>query len=480
MKNSSDRSPWKFGRLLQTLNYFEIIPVVSWVQKIFSQSQQKQIQPNGGKQMGIALVVGATGGVGKRVVQQLQAQGYQVRSLVEDLDQARKVLSDNTDLIVADITEIQTLTSLVMGNVQAVICCNTVGVQPVSGDTSNHEKSDTPESVEYKGVKNLVEAASKYLAKSNDKLIFDFTKPSTEIRDIWGALDDVVMGGVSESNIRLTSDGALFTGNVSTANSGGFASVRTKNFSPSLNLSNYQGIDLRVKGDGKRYKFFLRGESKWDGIGYSYSFDTVPNIWTTISIPFTDLVPVLRAKTVKDCPPIDASSIYSLQLMLSKFEYDGEFNPRFSPGNFNLQVESIKAYGANLPQFVLVSSAGVTRPNDSGINLDQEPSVVKLNDKLGEILTWKLKGEDSLRASGITYTIIRPCTLTESFGGQELIVEQGDNMRGKISCEDVAKLCVAALQQPQACNVTFEVKEGENKVNQIDWQGLFSQLKVDS
>ncbi len=163
--------------------------------------------------------------------------------------------------------------------------------------------------------------------------------------------------------------------------------------------------------------------------------------------------------------------------MLSKFEYDGELNPRFSPGNFNLQVESIKAYGANLPQFVLVSSAGVTRPNRPGINLDEEPPAVRLNDQLGGILTWKLKGEDSLRASRIPHTIIRPCALTESAGGKELIVEQGDNIKGKISREDVAELCVAALQQSQACNVTFEVKEGENKVNNIDWQGLFSQLK---
>ncbi|WP_088243502.1 CIA30 family protein [Calothrix rhizosoleniae] len=494
MKNSdggkSYRSQWDFGRFFQTLNYFEIFPVISWVKKLFSQPNQKQFQQNGGKQMGVVLVAGATGGVGKRVAQKLQAQGYQVRSLVRDLDKAREILGNDTDLVVADITKPETLTSLVMSNIQAVICCTAVRVQPISGDTPNREKyyqgvkfyqpeivGDTPENVEYKGVKNLVEAASQYLPKSNDKLLFDFTNPSTEIRDIWGALDDVVMGGVSESNIRLISDGALFTGNVSIANSGGFASIRTKNFSPSLNLSDYEGIDLRVKGDGKRYKFFVRAESKWDGIGYSYSFDTVPNIWITVRIPFADLIPVFRAKTVKDCPSIDASNICSLQLMLSKFEYDGELNPRFSPGSFNLQLESIKAYGANLPQFVLVSSAGVTRPHRPGINLDEEPPAVRLNDQLGGILTWKLKGEDSLRASRIPYTIIRPCALTESEGERELIVEQGDNMRGKISREDVAKLCVAALQQSPACNVTLEVKEGENKVNDIDWQNLFSPLK---
>jgi uncharacterized protein YbjT (DUF2867 family) len=490
MTKNSDR--WNFGRFFQTLDYFEIVPIFSCLKRIFFPSGQKKLQPNGGKQMGVILVAGATGGVGKRVVQRLQAQGYQVRSLVRDVDKARTILSDNTDLVVADITKLETLTSLVMGNIQAVICCTAVRVQPVSGDTPNREKyyqgvkfyqpeivGDTPENVEYQGVKNLVEAASKYLPKSNDKLIFDFTNPSAEVRDIWGALDDVVMGGVSASNIQIISDGALFAGNVSIANSGGFASIRTRNFAPTLDLSNYEGIDLRVKGDGKRYKFFVRAESKWDGIGYSYSFDTVPNIWITVRIPFADLVPVFRAKTVKDCPLIDTSNICSLQLMLSKFEYDGELNPRFSPGSFNLQIESIKAYGANLPQFILISSAGVTRPNRPGINLEEEPPAVRLNDQLGGILTWKLKGEDSLRTSRIPYTIIRPCALTESEGGKELIVEQGDNIKGKISREDIAELCVAALQQPKACNLTFEVKEGENKANNIDWQGLFSSLQPD-
>ncbi len=159
-----------------------------------------------------------------------------------------------------------------------------------------------------------------------------------------------------------------------------------------------------------------------------------------------------------------------------------------------MQVESIKAYGGEtLPQFVLVSSAGVTRPGRPGINLDEEPPAVRLNDQLGGILTWKLKGEDSLRESGITYTIIRPCALTEESGGKELIFEQGDNIRGKISREDVAEICLQALQQPKV-NLTLEVKEGENNNNSIDWlevkegennnnsidwQRLFSNLQPD-
>ncbi|MDJ0736044.1 MAG: CIA30 family protein [Nostocaceae cyanobacterium] len=489
-----NRSQWDFNRFIKTLSYFDKIPLLSSLQKLFSgsrnQNQNQNISQVG--KMGVILVAGATGGVGKRVVKRLTKRGYKIRCLVRDIDKARSILGDNIDLVVADITQPETLNSLVMSNIEAIICCTAVRVQPVEGDTKDRGKyyqgvkfyqpeivGDTPENVEYRGVKNLVEAAAKYLPKSNDKLIFDFTNPSAEIQNIWGALDDVVMGGVSESNIRLVEGTALFAGNVSTANSGGFASVRTKDFSPPFNLSAYEGIDLRVKGDGKRYKFFIRSESKWDGIGYSYSFDTVPNIWITVRIPFADLVPVFRAKTVKDCPPINTSNICSFQLMLSKFEYDGELNPKFSPGSFSLQIESIKAYGGFLPQFVLVSSAGVTRPGRPGINLDEEPPAVRLNDQLGGILTWKLKGEDSLRQSEIPYTIIRPCALTESPGGKDFIFEQGDNIRGRISREDVAELCVQALEEPKACNVTFEVKEGEKTVTNSNWNELFSQLQSD-
>jgi uncharacterized protein YbjT (DUF2867 family) len=487
---------WDFGRLINTLTYFEVVPLLNWVQDIFQgSSQANKNKPEVAKKMGRILVAGATGGVGKRVVQQLLEEGYSVRCLVRDIETARTILGNSVDLVVADITKSETLNSTVMSNIQSVISCTGVRVQPVGGDTPNREKynqgvkfyqpeivGDTPENVEYQGIKNLVEAAAKYLPKSGEKVLFDFSNHSTEvdkeinidINNIWGALDDVVMGGVSASNIQLVEGTALFSGNVSTANSGGFASVRTRNFQPTFNLSGYEGIKLRLRGDGKRYKFFLRADAQWDGVGYAYSFDTVANQWIDVLIPFTDLIPVLRAKVVRNYPTIDISKICSFQLMLSKFEYDGQLNPSFSAGGFALQVESIKAYGSHqkLPQFILVSSAGVTRPGRPGINLDEEPPAVRLNDQLGGILTWKLKGEDSLRNSSIPYTIIRPCALTEEAGGKGLILEKGDNIRGKISRNDVAKLCIEALNQPKAYNQTFEVKQSENNNNYINWESL--------
>ncbi len=489
MTDNNKGSSWNLGRLWQTLTYFEIIPLVSCWQRLFSQERG---QKNNNQQTKMkVLVVGATGGVGKRVVKSLLEQDYDVIALVRDRERGQKILGNGVKLFEADLTIPETLKPEMMQGVSAVICCSGTKVQPVEGDTPNREKyyqgikfylpevADSPEQVEYLGMKNLVKVCSQNLQPVTDKVLFDFTNPTTDIKETWGALDDVVMGGVSQSNIRLANNQAIFSGIVSTDNNGGFASVRTRNFEPPLDLSDFEGIELKVKGDGKRYKFITRCEGKWDGIGYCYSFDTVFNFPTTIRIPFQDLIPVFRAKTVGDADPLDSSKVYSMQLMLSKFEYDGGLNPKFEPGSFTLQVEHIKAYGGKAkPQFILISLAGVTRPGRPGINLEEEPPAVRMNDQLGGILTWKLRGEEVVKNSGLTYTIIRPCALTEKPGDKILYAEQGDNIRGQVSRDAIAELCIQALQSPLAVNKTFEVREQDRQGN-TKWKELFAGLSPD-
>lgn len=488
-----NRSQWDAGRFLKTLTYFEVIPFLSCLVRLFTGSaNHKKASKAGEKRMGVILVAGATGGVGKRVVRRLIEHNYQVRALVRDVQKAKEMLGDKVELFEADITLPETLTPHLMDNVSAVVCCTGVRVQPVEGDTPDRQKYyqgikfympevvDSPEIVDYQGIRNLVQTAANSLPKADEQLLFDFTKPSDELKEMWGAVDDVVMGGVSESSFSLINNAALFGGYVSTQNSGGFASVRTKNFDTPFNLSGYEGVELRVKGDGQRYKFILRTEPKWDGIAYCYSFDTVKDNWINVRIPFKALIPVFRAKTLQDAQPFDSSHIFAVQLMLSKFEYDGGLNPHFQAGGFALQVESMKAYGGAIkPQFIMISSAGVTRPGRPGINLEEEPPAVRMNDQLGGILTWKLRGEDAVRQSKVPYTIIRPCALTEEAGGKALVFEQGDNIRGKVSREDIAELCLQVLEQPKACNVTFEVKAGEDSAS-LDWDSLFSSLKSDT
>ncbi len=77
------------------------------------------------------------------------------------------------------------------------------------------------------------------MVNQNELVVFDFAKTSD--REQWRPINDTVMGGISKSRLQLTKDeNALFTGNVSLENSGGFASLQSK---PSNHdFSGYEGI----------------------------------------------------------------------------------------------------------------------------------------------------------------------------------------------------------------------------------------------
>jgi len=137
-----------------------------------------------------------------------------------------------------------------------------------------------------------------------------------------------------------------------------------------------------------------------------------------------------------------------------------------------------------LPNVVYVSSAYVTRPTRPELNMLQEPPVVRMNDMLGGILTWKKEAEDLIRESGLTYTVVRPCALTDGAGviavgaPERLEMGQGDEFRGKVSRSDVAALCVAALNCPEAAGKTFEVRRRKQDAAQPSEQSEMAQLSV--
>lgn len=73
----------------------------------------------------------------------------------------------------------------------------------------------------------------------------------------WQRLDDVIMGGQSESELRPAADGsgALWTG-ILRVEGGGFCGARSRSLS--LDLGGYAGIAMRVRGDGQTYKLNLK------------------------------------------------------------------------------------------------------------------------------------------------------------------------------------------------------------------------------
>eukprot|EP00250_Pteridium_aquilinum_P003547 c13856_g1_i1 orf=126-1889(+) len=477
------RQPWDFGRFLKTVTFFNQPPSLNKfleaLSALFTGSDQ-QLEQKKVKNMEVVLVTGATGGVGKRVVDVLRRKGFSVRVLVRNAEKAKQLLGADVDMVVGDVTKKDTLLPEYFKGVNKVINAVSVIVGPKEGDTPERQKyyqgikffapevkGDSPEMVEFRGMQNLLEAVKDYIGLRDGKTLFSISAKGLPTGPAWGALDDVVMGGVSASGLQIDLSGGedghavgVFKGFVSTDNNGGFASIRTKNFESPENLSAYEGLELRIKGDGHRYKLIVRTSRDWDALGYAASFDTIKDRWQSVRLPFTGFSPTFRARTVRDAEPMATANILSLQLMYSKFEYDGKLNPSFEVGAFELPVANIKAYLKEpiTPRFVHVSSAGVTRPNRPGLDLSKQPPAVRMNQELGCIMDFKLKGEDVLRESGVPYTIVRPCALTEEPAGADLIFEQGDNITGKVSREDVAEICVAALELPSACDKTFEVK----------------------
>jgi uncharacterized protein YbjT (DUF2867 family) len=127
------------------------------------------------------------------------------------------------------------------------------------------------------------------------------------------------------------------------------------------------------------------------------------------------------------------------------------------------------AASAGVRHFVLVSSRAVTQ--------EDHP----LNRMFGDVLKWKLQGENALRASGIPYTIIRPGGLTNAEPGKSAFVfEQGDKVTGQttIARADVATICVQALKHPEARNRTFETNTVPGSPL-TDWRAKFAELKPD-
>ena len=313
---------WNFQRFFKTICYFGIVPIIGdagWVQELMGTQAKSPLSPmaNASPARTAVTVLGSAS-----LLRDSMVAAFQDRAADRDAVQTLERSPDYDTLSKTNI----------------LACC------PNAADTWTLE--------------SVVDQISR--VKNTDSIIlFDFQNPNADMAETWGAVDDVVMGGVSASEFRLIPGAALFSGEVSTDNNGGFVSVRTRNFATPINLSNCDGIEMRLKGDGQRYKIIVRDDARWDGIGYAASFDTTFNLWTTVRIPFSEFRPVRRARTLENHPPLDTTQVRSLQLMLSKFEYDGELNPRFSAGMFSLKIETLGSYGAcgRSPKIALIGGS---------------------------------------------------------------------------------------------------------------------------
>ncbi len=161
-------------------------------------------------------------------------------------------------------------------------------------------------------------------------LLFDFTDPAST--SLFHPIGDRVMGGVSTGVLSPGEGCAVFSGEVSFQNQGGFASVRSE--AGSWELSAFEGILLTVRSDGRVYKLSLTTDPRYDSVVYRARFSPPADEWASVRIPFQEFSPTFRGEKVPAAPPLDPSLINTFGLLISDRQ----------EGKFQLMIKGIYTY----------------------------------------------------------------------------------------------------------------------------------------
>ncbi|NRD22794.1 CIA30 family protein [Winogradskyella litoriviva] len=140
--------------------------------------------------------------------------------------------------------------------------------------------------------------------------IFNFNSDSNISN--WKIVDDVVMGGRSNGEFKLSNEGyGEFSGKISLENNGGFSSVRYA--FETLNSSGYSKFIIRIKGDGKMFQFRVKANSN-SRHSYIYKFNTTRD-WQTIEIPFKEMSPSFRGYAL-DIPNYNGEQMENITFLI--------------------------------------------------------------------------------------------------------------------------------------------------------------------
>ena len=163
--------------------------------------------------------------------------------------------------------------------------------------------------------------------------LLDFAGPDSAQQ--WQAVNDGVMGGVSDGRFRITEEKTLeFFGTLSLENNGGFASVRTK--PTELRIKAGDTLVVRVKGDGREYVLNIYTKSRRMAFSYRAPLPTTKDEWTEVEIPLADFIPTAFGRRVQGMGPVEPDQINGLGFMLSDKK----------PGEFQMQVEWVQVVRA--------------------------------------------------------------------------------------------------------------------------------------
>lgn len=425
------------------------------------------------------LVIGASGGVGKILVRKLLLRGYPVTVLAKPDSTGVKSFPKAVTVVKGDVGEYSDLRLAMQGISKVIYCAEArttfaADVKRVAADgvlLAAKALQDERFTVIQQGNQRVlkpVPGARRLIAGGHQR---DRHKEDPEARwDDWEVLHCGLSREAAEKAERRSKkympknldycsifinhrNNLIFEGTL--VNREAYATTGIDLRMEKQGIADTVGLIVRVKGDGQLYGVSVTSES---GDTYMARFQTTGK-FQNVRIPYNAFRKV-GSQEEGPAQQMRPEEIRKLALVVEnrtrqsrkdsrekpRRDYAAELLSGAENNKFALELNRIHALPAGTEtDFVLVSCAGVVTPS-------VDPLV------LGQQLGFKRKGEQTLRNSGLNYTIVRPGPIISEPGGYKaLVFDQGGRITQSISRADVADVCLKTLHDQEARNKTFEV-----------------------
>lgn len=175
----------------------------------------------------------------------------------------------------------------------------------------------------------LVSLGTLGMADEPPQALFQFGTP--ESAKEWQAVNDGVMGGVSDGRFKISGQNTLeFFGTLSLENNGGFASVRTR--SRKLGLQQGDVLLAKIRGDGREYSLNLYLTRPLIAFSYRATVPTKKDEWQEVRVPLASFEATSFGRVLKSAGPVKPEEVNAVGFMLSDKK----------AGSFKLEIESIR------------------------------------------------------------------------------------------------------------------------------------------
>ena len=163
-------------------------------------------------------------------------------------------------------------------------------------------------------------------------MVFDFGEEKNF--GFWTIINDGVMGGLSESQARLTEDAIIFSGEVLLKNNGGFVSLRS--VLGVYDLSEFSFFEIRFKSDtDRKFGLLLEIEIPFYLPKFRKKFGGESEEWQSLKIPLKELEISHMGNTIAD--GVRSEELKGVQRI-------GFILADKKEGSFVLQIDYLKFY----------------------------------------------------------------------------------------------------------------------------------------